>query len=227
MVTTTSNSKDNRLKRLVRQNRAHNPTRRLGPTERRPCSATNRPSNPPHKRPHSKSSPTRQRRDDAAAPLDGVAAEASAAFEAWAENLESFVFEVVVDFDLGLFAFESVSRIAAQLNPYTVWATIDASSLFGQAMIGADEEADDAAEPLVMHLLISDEVAFISMPQVDGWIDLGGEFEEVVGELTTLLGADSQEFADPASFGQALDCLQTLGGSISTASHEGEAVWGH
>ena len=163
--------------------------------------------------------------DDAAAPLDGVAAEASAAFEAWAENLQSFVFEVVVDFDLGLFAFESSSRIAAQLNPYTVWATIDASSLFGQAMIGADEEADDAAEPLVMHLLISDEAAFISMPQVDGWIDLGGEFEEVVGELTTLLGADSQEFADPASFGQALDCLQTLGGSISTATHEGEAVW--
>ena len=166
--------------------------------------------------------------DDAAAPLDGVAAEAAAAFEAWSENLESFVFEVLVDFDLGLFAFESVSRIAAQLNPYTVWATIDASSLFGQAMIGADEEADDAAaaaEPLIMHLLISDEMAFISMPQVDGWIDLGGEFEEVVGELTTLLGADSEEFADPASFGQALGCLQTLGGSVATASHEGEAVW--
>ena len=163
--------------------------------------------------------------DDAAMPLDSAAAAASAALKAWSENLESLVLEVTVDFNLGVFAFEGVSRIAAQLNPYTVWATIDASSLFDQALIAADEEANDAAEPLVMHLLISDETAFISMPQVDGWIDLTGEFEEVMGGLTTLLGGDPQDFADPASFGQAFGCLKTLGGSVSSASHEGEAVW--
>ena len=163
--------------------------------------------------------------DDAEVPLDSAAAEASAALEAWSENLESLVLEVTVDFNLGVFAFEGVTRIAAQLNPYTVWATIDASSLFEQALIAADEEADDTAEPLIMHLLISDETAFISMPQVEGWIDLTGEFEEVMGGLTTLLGGDPQDFVDPDSFGQAFGCQETLGGSISSASHEGEAVW--
>ena len=162
--------------------------------------------------------------DGAVTALDGPLAEATAAFEAWSADLESLVLEVKVDFSFG-FASVIDSIIVAQLEPLIVWVTIDASSFFEQAMIAADEESDQSAPALLLQVLISEDAAYMSMPQIDGWIDLSGEFEEALGGMTMMLGGNPEDFADPANLGQALACFDAVGGSIATGVHEGEAVW--
>ena len=162
--------------------------------------------------------------DGAVTALDGQLAKATAAFEAWSADLESLVLEIEVDFSFG-FASVIDSIIVAQLEPLIVWVTIDASSFFEQAMNAADEEPDQSAPPLLMQILISEDAAYVSMPQIDGWIDLSGEFEEALGGLTMMLGGNPEDFANPANLGQALACVDAVGGSISSAIHEGEAVW--
>ncbi len=168
--------------------------------------------------------PDQPEADGAVTALDGPLAEATAAFEAWSADLESLVLEIEVDFSFG---FGSVidTIIVAQLEPLIVWVTIDASSFFEQAMIAADEEPDQSAPPLLMQILISEDAAYVSMPQIDGWIDLSGEFEETLGGLTMMLGGNPEDFANPANLGQALACFDAVGGSIATGVHEGEAVW--
>ena len=168
--------------------------------------------------------PDQSEEDGAVTALDGQLAEATAAFEAWSADLESLVLEIEVDFSFG-FASVIDSIIVAQLEPLTVWATIDASSFFEQAMIAADEESDQSAPALLLQVLISEDAAYMSMPQIDGWIDLSGEFEEALGGMTMMLGGNPEDFADPANLGQALACFDAVGGSISTGVHEGEAVW--
>ncbi len=163
--------------------------------------------------------------DGAVTALDGPLAEATAAYEAWSDGLESLVLEVTVDFNFGGLASVVDTIIEAQLEPFTVWATIDASSFFEQAMFAADEESDESAPALLLQVLISEDAAYMSMPQIDGWIDLSGDFEEALGGMTMMLGGNPEDFADPANLGQALACFDAVGGSISTGVHEGEAVW--
>ncbi len=168
--------------------------------------------------------PDQSEADGAVTALDGQLAKATAAFEAWSADLESLVLEIEVDFSFG-FASVIDSIIVAQLEPLIVWVTIDASSFFEQAMNAADEEPDQSAPPLLMQILISEDAAYVSMPQIDGWIDLSGEFEEALGGLTMMLGGNPEDFANPANLGQALSCVDAVGGSISSAIHDGEAVW--
>ena len=168
--------------------------------------------------------PDQSEADGAVTALDGQLAKATAAFEAWSADLESLVLEIEVDFSFG-FASVIDSIIVAQLEPLIVWVTIDASSFFEQAMNAADEEPDQSAPPLLMQILISEDAAYMSMPQIDGWIDLSGEFEEALGGMTMMLGGNPEDFADPANLGQALACFDAVGGSIATGVHEGEAVW--
>ena len=168
--------------------------------------------------------PDQSEEDGAVTALDGQLAEATAAFEAWSADLESLVLEIEVDFSFG-FASVIDSIIVAQLEPLIVWVTIDASSFFEQAMIAADEESDQSAPALLLQVLISEDAAYMSMPQIDGWIDLSGEFEEALGGMTMMLGGNPEDFADPANLGQALACFDAVGGSIATGVHEGEAVW--
>ncbi len=162
------------------------------------------------------------------ATIEGPIAEATAAFEAWAADLESLVYEINVDFNLGGLASVIDSTIVAQLEPLYVWATIDASSLFTQtAMLFDDQsdQADQSLEPLIMQILISEDAAYVSMPQVEGWIDLTDDFDGSLGELTAMLGGNPEDFADPASQGQALSCVEAVGGSVTEGNHAGERVW--
>ena len=162
------------------------------------------------------------------ATIEGPIAEATAAFEAWAADLESVVYEINVDFNLGGLASVIESTIAAQLEPLHVWAAIDASSLFAQTVMLFDDQSDQAdqsLEPLLMQILISEEAAYVSMPQVEGWIDLTDDFDEALGDLTAMLGGNPEDFADPASQGQALSCVEAVGGSITEGNHAGEPVW--
>ena len=157
--------------------------------------------------------------------VEGPITQATAAFEAWAEDLESLVLETNVDFNLGGLASEIDTTIVAQLDPFNVWATIDASSLFAQAALMADDDSDQATEPLIMQILISADAAFVLMPQVDGWIDLTDDFDETQDGLTAMLGGNPEDFANPDHLGQALSCVEEVGGSISEGSHAGEPVW--
>ena len=138
------------------------------------------------------------------------------------------VYEINVDFNLGGLASVIDSTIVAQLEPLYVWATIDASSLFTQtAMLFDDQsdQADQSLEPLIMQILISEDAAYVSMPQVEGWIDLTDDFDGSLGELTAMLGGNPEDFADPASQGQALSCVEAVGGSVTEGNHAGERVW--
>ncbi len=156
---------------------------------------------------------------------DPLFAEALAAFEAWAAGLESFEMAVDVDINLGGLSSQLETMILVQVEPFMALTTIDASSLFGMVSALADDEEATLDEPLLMRVLISEDAAYLSMPQIGGWIDLSDQFEETLGSLTGLLGTNPEDLTDPNQFGQAFGCIETVGGSIAEGQHGGEPVW--
>ncbi len=156
---------------------------------------------------------------------DPLFAEALAAFEAWAAGLESFEMAVDVDINLGGLSSQLETMILVQVEPFMALTTIDASSLFGMVSSLAEDEEASLDEPLLMRVLISEDAAYLSMPQIGGWIDLSNQFEETLGSLTGLLGTNPEDLTDPNQFGQAFGCIETVGGSIAEGQHGGEPVW--
>ena len=156
---------------------------------------------------------------------DPLFAEALAAFESWADGLESFEMAVDVDINLGGLSSQLETMILVQVEPFMALTTIDASSLFGMVSALADDEEATLDEPLLMRVMISEDAAYLSMPQIGGWIDLSDQFEETLEGLTGLLGTNPEDLTDPRQFGQAFGCLETVGGSIAEGQHGGEPVW--
>ena len=156
---------------------------------------------------------------------DPLFAEALAAFESWAAGLESFEMAVDVDINLGGLSSQLETMILVQVEPFMALTTIDASSLFGMVSSLADDEEAALDEPLLMQVMISEDAAYLSMPQIGGWIDLSDQFEETLEGLTGLLGTNPEDLTDPRQFVQAFGCLETVGGSIAEGQHGGEPVW--
>ncbi len=156
---------------------------------------------------------------------DPLFAEALAAFESWAAGLESFEMAVDVDINLGGLSSQLETMILVQVEPFMALTTIDASSLFGMVSSFADDEEATLDEPLLMQVMISEDAAYLSMPQIGGWIDLSDQFEETLEGLTGLLGTNPEDLTDPNQFGQAFGCIETVGGSIAEGQHGGEPVW--
>lgn len=167
--------------------------------------------------------------DAAAQGDDPLFAEALAAFESWSAGLESFEMAIDVDINLGGLASQIETVIVVQVEPFMALTTIDASSLFDMASDLTSDRADDEQagldEALLMQVMISEDAAYLSMPQIGGWIDLSDQFEETLDGLSSLLGTNPEDLTDPEQFGQAFGCIEAVGGSIAEAQHAGEPVW--
>ena len=161
--------------------------------------------------------------------VDPLLAAARSAFEAWVANLESWEMAIDVDLNLGGLSAQIATTVAVRLEPYMALATIDASSLFEVAGELAGEQAggEEAGldEPLLMRVLISEDAAYLSMPEMGGWIDLSDQFDEALDSLSALLGADPTDLADRDQLGQTFGCVDVVGGSTTEGQHAGEPVW--
>ena len=161
--------------------------------------------------------------------LDPLLAAARSAFEAWVANLESWEMAIDVDLNLGGLSAQIATTVAVRLEPYMALATIDASSLFEVASGLAGEQASGQEagldEPLLMRVLISEDAAYLSMPEMGGWIDLSDQFDEALDSLSALLGADPTDLADRDQLGQTFGCVDVVGGSTTEGQHAGEPVW--
>lgn len=171
--------------------------------------------------------PTQAQSEPAAEAEDGdpLFAAARSAFEAWAADLDSWEMAIDVDLNLGGLSAQVVTTVAVQLEPYMALATIDASSLFEVAGELAGDAEAELDEPLLMRVLIEENAAYLSMPEMDGWIDLSDQFDEALDSLSALLGANPTELADRDQLGQTFGCVDVVGGSTTEGQHAGEPVW--
>ncbi|MCY3569983.1 MAG: hypothetical protein OXH19_01415 [Chloroflexi bacterium] len=157
--------------------------------------------------------------------VDPLFAAARSAFEAWAADLDSWEMAIDVDLNLGGLSAQVVTTVAVQLEPYMALATIDASSLFEVAGELAGDAEAELDEPLLMRVLIGENAAYLSMPEMDGWIDLSDQFDEALDSLSALLGANPTELADRDQLGQTFGCVDVVGGTTTEGQHAGEPVW--
>lgn len=157
--------------------------------------------------------------------VDPLFAAARSAFEAWAADLDSWEMAIDVDLNLGGLSAQVVTTVAVQLEPYMALATIDASSLFEVAGELAGDAEAELDEPLLMRVLIEENAAYLSMPEMDGWIDLSDQFDEALDSLSALLGANPTELADRDQLGQTFGCVDVVGGSTTEGQHAGDPVW--
>ena len=150
---------------------------------------------------------------------------ARSAFEAWVAELESWEMAIDVDLNLGGLAAQVATTVAVQMDPYQAFVLIDASSLFEVAGELAGQEQAALDEPLVMRVLIEENAAYLSMPQMEGWIDLSDQFEETLDSLSGILGANPQDLTDRDRLGQTFGCVDAVGGSTVEGQHAGEPAW--
>ena len=152
---------------------------------------------------------------------DPLFAEAEAAYQAWSDSLRTFVLDAEVEVDFGGLDTQVQTTIWMQVEPLTILMSVDGSVGMG---IGGGE-AEQAAAPVQVQILLSEESAYLSMPDLGGWVDVSEDFEELLGGLTALLGADPEEFANPDGLGQAFGCVDVVGGAIAVERYAGEPVW--
>ncbi|MYC00867.1 MAG: hypothetical protein F4X58_02965 [Chloroflexi bacterium] len=157
--------------------------------------------------------------------VDPLFAAARSAFEAWAADLDSWEMAIDVDLNLGGLSAQVLTTVAVQLEPYMALATIDASSLFEVAGELAGDAEAELDEPLLMRVLIEEDAAYLSMPEMDGWIDLSDQFDEALDSLSALLGANPTELADRDQLGQTFGCVDVVGGTTTEGQLGGQPVW--
>ena len=160
---------------------------------------------------------------------DPLFAAARSAFESWVAELESWEMAIDVDINLGGLAAQVATTVTVQLEPYMAFVLIDASSLFEVAGDLIDEQAGDTEaeldEPLLMRVLIEENAAYLSMPQMEGWIDLSDQFEEALDSLSGILGASPRDLTDRDQLGQTFGCVDAVGGTTVEGQHAGEPAW--
>ena len=152
---------------------------------------------------------------------DPLFAEAEVAYRAWSENLQTFVLDADIEVNFGGLETQFQMVISMQVEPLTILMSIDGSvdtELDGR-------ESEQAAVPIQMQILIGEESAYLSMPELGGWVDASEDFDELLDGLTGLLGAAPEDFADLDGLGQAFGCVEVVGGAISVERYAGEPVW--
>jgi len=156
---------------------------------------------------------------------DPLLAEATAAYEAWVDDLETMELDLVAEYVL--FGLEMQLSVTAvfRTDPPAVWMTIDASDLFSAAGDAAGELTDAAAmlETFAeMQVLATADGQFMTFAGLGGWIDLNEGGDPSFLDLTALLSQSG--IAAPAKLGQALQCDD---GTYDVAYDrlDGENVW--
>ena len=161
--------------------------------------------------------------EHASSSSDPLLDEAYAAFTAWSEGLESMTFDFETDFSVDGSTAQMSGSIAADLEPLTILATVDATEMLLMASAGEDA-VDSVGDFMPMTILTTADGMFLSLPALDGWVDLTNEAGGIEG-IAGMLGGDPNELIDPDQIGMAFGCVEAVGGSVTLGSQAGESAW--
>ena len=161
--------------------------------------------------------------EHASSSSDPLLDEAFAAFTAWSEGLESMTLDFETDFSIDGSTAQMSGSIAADLEPLTILATVDATEMLLMASAGEDV-VDSVGDFMPMTILTTADGMFLSLPALDGWIDLTNEAGGIEG-IAGMLGGDPNELIDPDQIGMAFGCVEAAGGSVTFGSQAGESAW--
>ncbi|MXX79615.1 MAG: hypothetical protein F4Y69_01110 [Chloroflexi bacterium] len=156
---------------------------------------------------------------------DPLLAEATAAYEAWVDDIETMELYLVAEYVL--FGLEMQLPVTAvfRTDPPAVWMTIDVSDLFGAAGDAAGESTEAAAmlETFAeMQVLATADGQFMTFSGLGGWIDLNEGGDLSLLDLSALLSQTG--IAAAAELGQALHCNDGTY-DVSYDRLDGENVW--
>ena len=161
--------------------------------------------------------------EHASSSSDPLLDEAFAAFTAWSEGMESMTLDFETDFSIDGSTAQMSGSIAADLEPLTILATVDATEMLLMASAGEDV-VDSVGDFMPMTILTTADGMFLSLPALDGWVDLTNEAGGIEG-IAGMLGGDPNELIDPAQIGMAFGCVESVGGSVTLGSQAGESAW--
>ncbi|MCY3569234.1 MAG: hypothetical protein OXH38_11435, partial [Chloroflexi bacterium] len=171
--------------------------------------------------------PTAHDAEEAAASgfSDPLLAEAAAALEAWIADLETMVVDATIDFSFFGLDSQMTATAVYRAEPRGILTTLDAAALFGAFQALSDPEGELAVESLTLQLLLLGDDAYMSMTDLPGWVDLSDGAAAGFADFSGFPGGDPAALADPAGLTQTLWCVETVGGDVSLAEHEGEEIW--
>lgn len=145
---------------------------------------------------------------------DDPNAAAQAALEQWSANLTTIELSVEVSLESNFFDFDTVTAIALQLDPLTIWALVGLPEEMA-AMLGGES----------LQLLISEDGAYLSMEQFEGWVDFGAIAGEEIMALLGTTGFDPNSFTNLEQLAATFNCLNATGGAVREDRFEGRPVW--
>ncbi len=145
---------------------------------------------------------------------DSANAAARAALEAWTAELSTVELSVEVELESDFIDFNTVTNVALQVEPLTIWVQVELPEELA-AMLGDDE----------MQLLLSEDGAYLSMEQFEGWVDFGAVAGLDIAALLGTTGFDPASITDPEQLAASFDCLDAANGEVREDTYEGRPVW--
>lgn len=145
---------------------------------------------------------------------DGPNAAAQAALEAWSLTLSTVEMTVEVEIESDFFDFNTVTQVALQLEPLTIWVQLELPEELA-AMFG-----DDA-----LQMLLAEDGAYLSMEQFEGWVDFGAAAGVDIMALLSTTGFDPNSLTNLEQLTAPFTCLNAAGGEVSEVTFEGRPVW--
>ena len=168
----------------------------------------------PQDEPTAQSEHTQSETTDQQAEIGDLNAAAQAALEAWSRNVS--ILELVVDVAVAseFFNFGTVTEVALQIEPLIVWVQVALPEELA-VTLGGDS----------MQMLLSEEGAYLSMEQFEGWVDFGAVAGVDIMALLGTTGFDPNALTNLEQLVAPFDCLNAVGGEIREDTFEGRPVW--
>ena len=160
-------------------------------------------------------------------PRDPLLAEAEAAYQAWSENLDTMVFDVVMEFDIDGMAMPTTAKAVYQTEPFMMLMSMDMRGMLEDLDYLSEDEAASLAEFLQMQILMTEDDQYLSMPSLGGWVDLSEDLDALLGEFAAAMLGDPAAFADLSGVDQSFYCAEVADGAAPVAYdvYEGKQVW--
>ena len=136
------------------------------------------------------------------------------------------MFDLAVE--LGLFgvAIPVTAEGAYQFEPFKMWMALDMRGLLDALEDLSEDDAAESTELLQMQMLMTEEVLYLSMPALGGWVDVRDAPDTLFAELLALIGSDLDTIADPSlSIDQILGCAEAGSGAATYSTYNDEDVW--
>ncbi len=155
---------------------------------------------------------------------DPLLADAVAAYQAWADDLETMEIDFEIGFNLLGLEGQVTASAVYRAEPFAIFATIDVEGLLEAGAELADQSLDQPEGFAVIQVLVSGDRAYMSLPGLGGWVDMSGDVSGTLEGLTVLLG-DPASLGDLSALRQTLGCAELLGGSVLFTRYNGENAW--